>query len=476
MTAVAALIRGKLAAVLLGTTGVGIFGQVDSFYRSLVQICVLSTGVGVTRCVAELQAKGEDAGIRRAFWSTTLFSLTLAGVVALAVVLLSRSLSLVVLGDQKYAFFLSIVALGFPLQALSDIMLGMLAGLRDLRAQVGVTAAFTGGGTILYALLILRYGLAGAIYGIFAIAACMCLAAVFFLRRNRSRKLIPHAGERVLDGVLLRFILTIGLTGGVMAVSDRVVLLICRSVLIRHFGLEANGLYQAVFSFSQLSISVTFGFVSTYLLPTLSGLRDSERVRSEFKSALRLILLISTIFSVAMILYGNVVIRTAYSDEFLKAAPLLRVQALGDFIRTLVFVLSTTLFALHGWKPWFAIGMTSYIGYVVLFLILLPILGLSAITTAYLATQGVACSLAIPLFVHYTRINALTAQGPLLARSIALLLIETFLALTQNAEVTYIIGSAALLIWAAFAFSTSEYRRLRDYMLSPAALFGSSEW
>src|SRR3989442_8212812 len=78
MTAAAALVRGKLAALILGTAGVGVFGQVDTFYRGLVQICILSTGAGVTRCVAELHGARDSAGIRRAFWSITAFSLCLA--------------------------------------------------------------------------------------------------------------------------------------------------------------------------------------------------------------------------------------------------------------------------------------------------------------------------------------------------------------------------------------------------------------
>ena len=475
MAAVAGLVRGKLAAVLLGTAGVGIFGQVDSFYRSLVQICVLSTGVGVTRCVAELQAKGDEAGISRAFWSTTAFSVVLAGTVAILVSLFSGSLSRLVLGNEQYGLFLSIVALGLPLQALSDIMLGMLVGLRDLRAQVWVTAAYTGGGAALYAFLIWRYGLVGAVYGLFGTAACMCLASVLFLRRNRSGKLLPTSGQRRFDFALLRFILAIGLTGGVMTISDRLVLLTCRSVLIRHFGFEANGLYQSVFSFSQLSMGVTYGFISTYLMPTLSGLQNTERARFEFSSALRLTLLIATISSAVMILYGNFVIRAAYSSAFLGAVPLLRVQALGDFVRTLASVLSTTMFALHGWKPWFAIGMSSYVVYPVLFLLLLPILGFSAITVAYLLAQSVSCGLAILLFARHTRMSGLGTQGPLLVRSVALLLIGSVLAWMGNAQVTYIVGSGALLVWVSFAFSTSEYRRLWTYVSAPTLLFGAGE-
>jgi len=474
MTAVAGLIRGKLAAVLLGTAGVGVFGQVDSFYRSLVQICVLSTGVGVTRCVAELQAKGDEAGIRRAFWSTTAFSITLSGIVAVLVLIFSKNLSRLVLGNERYAFFLSIVALGFPLQALSDIMLGMLVGLRDLRAQVLVTAAFTLGGATLFAILILRYRLAGAIYGIFAICVCMCLAAILFLRKNRSGKLLPLPGESSFDLSLLRFIVAIGITGGLMAVSDRVVLLTCRSVLIRHFGFEANGLYQSVFSFSQLSIGVTSAFVGTYLLPTLSGLQNEERAHFEFSSVLRLTLLIATIFSVVMILYGQFVIRAAYSSAFIGAAPLLRFQAAGDFVRTFVFILSTTIFALHGWKPWFAIGMSFYVGYLVLFFLLLPVFGLTAITVAYLAAHCVSCALAVPLFARYTKLSVLATQGPLLLRSVALLLFGSVLAWMGNAQVTYILGTTALLLWASFAFSTSEYRRIWGYASSQILLSGSS--
>lgn len=473
MTAAFALLRGKLAAIILGTAGVGVFGQVDSFYRGLVQICILSTGAGVTRCVAELQGSGDGPAIRRAFWSVTAFSLALAGVVAGLVLFSSKDLSRLVLGDQRYGLFLSVAALGLPLQALSDIILGMLIGLRDLRTQVWLTAAYAGGGVFLYALLLLRYGLAGAVYSILAVAACTCAASVFFVRKRRAGELRPVFGEKHFDLRLLRFILAIGLTGGVMAISDRVVVLIFRAILIRHFGFEANGLYQAVYALSQLTIAMAFGFVSTYLVPTLSGMQNPGRARIEFSSALRLTLLIATLSSAVIILYGKFVILVTYSSAFVGAVTLLHYQALGDFFRALTLLLSATIFATSGWKPWFGIGMSFYAAYVLYFPLLLPVFGLPAISIAYLLAHGTSCSLAIFLFSRYTKMSFFADRGPLLIRSLVLLLAGFVMALLGDARVTYFLGTAALLLWARFAFSSPEYRRLWTYLSSPAALFGN---
>jgi O-antigen/teichoic acid export membrane protein len=474
MTAAAALLRGKLAAVILGTAGVGLFGQVDSFYRGLVQICILSTGTGVTRCIAELHTLRDDAAMRRAFWSITAFSLALSGAVAVFVMIWSRTLSRVVLSDGGYGAYLAVVAVGLPLQAVSDIVLGMLIGLRDLRAQLLVTAAYTGGGALLYAILIFRYGIAGAVYSVLATAACSSAAAVFFLRRGRREFLQPRPGERHFDTLLLRFILAIGLSGGLMAISERGVLLVFRSVIIRRFGFEANGLYQAVYSLSQLTIAMAFGFVGSYLVPTLSGLQDSQRISREAGSALRLTLLISTIFSAVMILYGKFVLEATYSSAFLGALPLLRFQALGDFGRALMMVLNTIIFAVHGWKPWFGIGMSFYAAYILFFGLLLPVIGFRAIAVAYLLAYCVAGGLAAGLFPHYTKMNVFAQQGPLLLRSVALLVFSFTLAWLGNAPVTYMGGAAALLLWARLAFSSSEYRRFWGYISNQAAFAGSS--
>jgi len=475
MTAGAALIRGKLAAIILGTAGVGLFGQVDSFYRGLVQICILSTGAGVTRCIAELHGTGDTPGIRRAFWSITAFSVGLALVVVGFVLLSSRSLSGLVLGDRRYGLFLAVVALGLPMQALSDIIMGMLIGLRDLRAQVGITAAYTAGGVVLYAILILRYGLAGAIYSGVAIAACACLASVFFLCKRRALVLWHASGERRFDVRLLRSILAIGLTGGIMAISDRVVVLVFRTIVIRKFGLEANGLYQVVYSLSQLTIGMAFGFVSTYLIPTLSGMQDPDRTHVEFSSALRLTLLIATLCSAVTILYGRFVILATYSSAFLGAMTLLRFQAVGDFFRALTLLLSATIFSVHGWKPWFGIGMSFHGAYILFFFLLLPLFGFSAISIAYLLAHCASCCLAVFLFARYTKMGFLASQGPLLIRSLALLLAGSAMTLLGNAHLMYILGALALLVWVRLAVTTSEYQRLWTHVSTPAGLPGSGE-
>ncbi len=475
MTAGAALIRGKLAAIILGTAGVGLFGQVDSFYRGLVQICILSTGAGVTRCIAELHGAGETSGIRRAFWSITVFSMGLAVLVVGLVLLWSRNLSGLVLGDRRYGFFLAVAAIGLPMQALSDIIMGMLVGLRDLQGQLWVTAAYTVGGLVLYAILILRWGLAGAIYSVLAIAACACLASVFFLHRQRALELWHASGGKLFDLRLLRSILAIGLTGGVMAISDRVIVLVFRTIVIRKFGLEANGLYQVVYSLSQLTIGMAFGFVSTYLIPTLSGMQDPDRTHVEFSSALRLTLLIATLCSAVTILYGRFVILGTYSSAFLGAMPLLRYQAMGDFFRALTLLLSATIFSVHGWRPWFGIHMSFYGAYVLFFSLLLPLFGFPAISIAYLLAYCASCCLAVFLFVRYTKMSFLAGHGPLLVRSLALLLAGFAMTLLGNAHLMYILGTVALLVWVRLAATTSEYQRLWTYVSTPVGLLGSGE-
>lgn len=475
MTAGAALIRGKLAAIVLGTAGVGLFGQVDSFYRGLVQICILSTGAGVTRCVAELYGAGNAPGIRRAFWSVTAFSVGLASLVVGLVLFSCHGLAGLVLGDRRYGVFLAIVAIGLPMQALSDIIMGMLVGLRDLRSQVSVTAAYTTGGLFLYAVLIRQYGLAGAVYSVLAIAACTCLASIFFLYKPRVQQLRHSAGERRIDLRLLRSILAIGVTGGVMAISDRVIVLVFRTILVRRFGLEANGLYQVVYSLSQLTISLAFGFVATYLIPTLSGMQDPERSHGEFSSALRLTLLIATLCSTVTILYGRFVVLATYSSAFLGAVPLLRYQALGDFFRALTLLLSATIFSVHGWKPWFGIGISFYGFYVILFCLLLPVFGFPAISIAYLLAYCASCGLAVSLFVRYTKISILSGRGPLLIRSLALLLAGFAMTLIGNAYLMYVLGTIALLVWARRAATPSEYRQLWAYMSTTGGLVGSRE-
>jgi PST family polysaccharide transporter len=473
MTALAALLRGKLAAVLLGTAGVGLYGQVDSFYRSLVQICILSTGAGVTRCVAELQGSGDSAGIRRAFWSITVFSVGLSGLVASLVPWWSGRLSGAMLGDPRYGIFLAVVAFGLPLQALSDIVLGVLIGLRDLRAQIWITAAYSAGGAAIYSLLIVRYGFAGAVYGCLGTAACSCAAALGFLSKNRGLRLRREGRERIFDPRLLRSILAIGLTGGIMAISDRVVVLGFRTLLIRKFGLEANGLYQVVYSLSQLTIAMAFGFVSTYLVPTLSGMQDPERSHVEFSSALRLTLLIATLGSAVTLLYGKFIILATYSSAFLGAMPLLRYQALGDFFRALTLLLSATIFSVHGWKPWFAIGMSFYAAYIFFFALLLPGFGMPAISIAYLLAHCATCSLAALLFVRYTRMHFLAGRGPLLVRCLALLAAGSLLAWMGPGFASYTLGAAGLLLWLRFALSSAEYRRLWSYVSGSSALLAA---
>jgi hypothetical protein len=56
-----------------------------------------------------------------------------------------------------------------------------------------------------------------------------------------------------------------------------------------------------------------------------------------------------------------------------------------------------------------------------------------------------------------------------------LLAAGTALAWLGNVRLTYILGTAGILLWARFAFTSYEYRRLWSFVSTSAALFTTGE-
>jgi MFS family permease len=154
---------------------------------------------------------------------------------------------------------------------------------------------------------------------------------------------------------------------------------------------------------------------------------------------------------------------------------LLRFQALGDFFRALMLVLAGAIFAVYGWKPWFAIGMSFCGAYALFFALLLPVLGFPTISIAYLLAYAASCCLALFLLPRYTSMSFPHEHRPLLLRSLALLVAAFLLASLTTPLTTYLVGSAALLLWTRFAFSKSEYQHAWVYVRSQAASFSSGD-
>lgn len=371
----------KLLAILAGPTGVGLY----SVLRQLQQMLSSVASVGGQNAVVQGMSSHTGVARQRFFLSTLYVFLTMSLFMCCAVLAGADLISeLALAGDHASAvrwlvipitlgtllFFLRGV-LTADMQYGSVALINLLTGLGAATVALPAGVAFTRGHPDLLVLLV-GGGLVPAL-----VIAFIHVRRLGYL--GSFSELAPRGASwdattrflRVALPSLLSLVLTMGC---VLAVRARAVHL---------YGLEGAGQFDAAWSISAMYLALFLTSLQSYLLPELSKTASGSALHTALSKAFHFALMLSLPLIVGLVVFKPLVINLLFSKAFLPALDVLRWVLLGDFVRVLGWVMSTTLMARADMKGYaLAEGLWSLV-FVSVALMLLPY-GIEWVGVAYL--------------------------------------------------------------------------------------------
>ena len=373
--------RTKLAAIFLGSAGIGLIG----LYQNLLTLVESITNLGIASSgVRELgAARGEDDPkraelvgfvMRRAAW-------IMGGAGCLIAAVLAIPISRWTFQSADHAT--EVAALGgiSLLMALTKARTAMMQGHQRLReiAFSGILASFASASVAV--LFFWRFGEKGIIPSLFATSLFGFLFAAIFSRS------IPASGEPIPWNHFwpeFRRLISLGISfmiGGVLMVA---VGLITRALILRDFGMEANGLYQAAYSLSGLFVGFVLNAMAMDFFPRLSSISsDNGAVTRLVNEQIEVGVLLSLPGLIATLAFAPLILRLFYTSEFAPAATLLSGLFLGCFAQVVGWPLGFVARA-KGAARWVVLTECSLIAlHLCAILVLLPRLGLVGVAVAF---------------------------------------------------------------------------------------------
>src|SRR5438876_563158 len=268
-TVVAAILRAKVLAALLGPQGTGLLAQLSTLTAVLVPLATLGLGNGVTAMIAAARARG-DAFLAGRVRSTALTLSWMVGLgFALLAALTSPWLADALFHDRTKAWVVLIGAAAVPLSAISSLRVSILQGYEAVKSMAKLNAIIAAATIGTIAPLAWFFGLQGAV------AALVVVAAIYLVVSGRmvAKEARGFDGPRTrIDRALLRPLLRYGSSALLVGLSSTLTLLILRSALVSKPGLVPNNrlrpwvLFDLVYGVAML---VTF-----WLLVDRVGLRS----------------------------------------------------------------------------------------------------------------------------------------------------------------------------------------------------------
>ena len=379
------IIRSKIVAVLIGTTGVGIVGLFTSGTSLIQSITQLGLSQSAVRDVSEAHASGNQARVnrvvtvlRRLVWFTGLLGM-------LCVIVISPILSKTSFGNSDYtvAFILLSVTLLFA--QLSGGQNVILQGTRRLKylAKASIWGSLLG--LIICVPLYYWLGVKGIVPNLILGALTTMLLSWYYSSKVPYTPVKLTFKEVIQEGSQM---LKMGVAMSVSVVLVALSAYILRSFINRRGGIDEVGLFQAGFVIMTTYVGLVFSAMGTDYYPRLSAVNnDNEKCRTIMNQQGEIGILFLAPLILACVVFVPWIVRLLYSERFLGANDYIIWAASGMLFKMASWAISF-IFIAKGESKWFMINETAVNIYSLGFQILgYWLLGLKGIGIGYALTS-----------------------------------------------------------------------------------------
>ncbi len=345
------MVRTKVVAGLLGTSGVGLVGIYLSITGTLASLAGLGIGSSGVREIAEAEGSGDEARmvatvktLRRVCWLTGLLGWLLSAAAA-------WPLSRWAFGNDGHGWAIALLGLTILFGSISAGQTALLQGIRRIGdlARIQVIAAVLGTFVTLGLYGWLRED--GIVPVLISSAAIQLLVSWYFARKIlpchvvQSWKETFHRSKNLMS-LGLAFMWS-GLLGSFFALG-------IRALIVRELGLDANGIYQAAWGVSGMFAGFILGAMGADFYPRLTAAaNDHATVNRLVNEQTEIGVLLALPGLVGTMAFAPGLMHFFYSAKFLPGAELLPWFVLGISGQIISWPMGFILLA-KGEKTWFA--------------------------------------------------------------------------------------------------------------------------
>jgi len=372
------MIRIKFAAVLLGTTGIGLLTSLTALQGIIGTVAGLGVQSSAVREVAVATGKSDCQAVgrtvltlRRICWLTGTLGLV-------ATILLSPFLSQVTFDNQDYVFEIALIGLAILFGIISGGQVALIQGTRRIGDLALINIYGAAMGTAVSIGMYLVFGLHGVVPALIAVGASQLAFSWYFARQVPVTEVILSFGETFREA---KGMFRLGSAFMWYGIMYNAVGFITITLITQHANLQAVGLFGAASALSGIFINFVLNSMGSDFYPRLSGAAsDNVAMCRMINEQTEIALLLSLPGLIMMLALGPYIIQVFYAEEFITAVGLLQWFVLGSLWRLLSWPLHFVSLAL-GKSWWYLLVETSisitHIGLIVLGLYLFDLEGVS---------------------------------------------------------------------------------------------------
>lgn len=336
------LIRAKINAIILGTSGVGVVSQVDFLSQKLNQLTTLGMNDAVVKQIAENQKSTEIINTSLKAYIILVFLFIIIFLPFLLIY--SKSLSFFLFGNHVFFQYYYYSIICFPILILNSIPFAILKGFKLIKSIAKARVFIIISNLLVFLPLVLLFKLKGAI--IFLPISLLLTFSInlIFVQKNKSstfslKGIIRAPLKKNLVKEQLMF-------SGVNLIKGPFIIFaefFTRSLVVTNLGIEKLGVYSPIITFSSIFTGFLLPAFNTYLYSRYCETTTNKEINGILNDGIRLgsFTLIPLLF--LGIPFREFIIKLIYSSEFLEATLYLPYHFIGIVFYVWFFSLAMVL-------------------------------------------------------------------------------------------------------------------------------------
>lgn len=323
------VVTSKVVAMLLGASGVGVIGLLNSTVRTLQSGAGLGISQSAVRDISEAYAKGdgEEFSVLLGRVAKIIVAVALLGVVV--TLALAPWLSEWTFGDRSYTLSYVMLSLAVGFTILSESQLAILKGTRRLRAVALASLVGAVVGLCTSLPLIYLFGERGIAPSIIVASLSGFLASNYYVMRGKYTQqrvsmveAFRSSRSMVVMGVSLMVVTFVGSLSAVVISS-----------FVGRDGLDTLGYFQAGVTIINSYFGVITTAMTTDYYPRISAVHSDNSALKELANRQSIVNL--TLALPLVVIFGcfsPLFLRVLYSADFTAAVPFLSYAIFGTIL------------------------------------------------------------------------------------------------------------------------------------------------
>ena len=457
------IVRSKCLALLLGPSGIGLFGLYNSIVDLSASIASLGIQTSGVRQIAEAAGTQDEQRIARAVTVLRQISvlLGLAGGVLLAA--LSLPVSLLTFGNEARALPVALLGVAVLLRLVGGGQTALIQGLRRIGDLAWLAVLAAAGSTLVSVPIVYLIGEEGIVPSIIAMTLASTTVSWWFDRRTAVKSVRMTVSQKLQESVALLKLGAAFLASGLLTLGASYAI---RLLVLRYAGVEQTGLYQAAWTLGGLYAGFVLQAMGTDFYPRLTAVaKDNAKCSTLVNEQAEIGMLIATPGVLATLTFAPIVVVGFYSSEFYAAGELLRWICLGMALRVVAWPIGYIVVAKGEQLIFFATEVATTVIHLGLTWLLIVFVGLDGVGQAFCLLY--VWHTVLIYFIAHRRYGfrfslANKKLGVSLLASTALVFGSTRF---FSVELATLIGATAVFLSGAFSI-----RRLRDVVPAESVL------